>query len=48
MTKILITFALIFLNQMVAHAQENVLWKFKTNDRVYSSALIVDEVVLFW
>lgn len=41
------TFVLIILNQMVIHAQENVLWKFKTNDRVYSSALIVNEVVYF-
>jgi outer membrane protein assembly factor BamB len=47
MSKTLMTFVLIILNQIIIHAQENVLWKFKTNDRVYSSALIVDEVVYF-
>jgi outer membrane protein assembly factor BamB len=32
---------------MIIQEQENVLWKIKTNDRVYSSTPIVDEVVCF-
>jgi outer membrane protein assembly factor BamB len=47
MTKSLLTFVLIILIQGIIYAQENVLWKFKTNGRVYSSALIVDEVIYF-
>ena len=46
MTKTIITFALIFIHTY-AQAQENVLWKFKTNDRIYASALIVDDILFF-
>lgn len=47
MNRILSILIVLIFNSTFFQAQENVLWKFKTNNRVYTSALIVDEVVYF-
>ena len=47
MIKTIIVFILIIVSNNLLCAQENVLWKYKTGDRVYTSALIVDNIVYF-
>ncbi|WP_273565853.1 PQQ-binding-like beta-propeller repeat protein [Maribacter halichondriae] len=46
MTKILIPLFLVTLNLNVSYAQDDVLWKFQTNDKIYSSP-IIDGDILF-
>ena len=41
------TLVFVLLNLIKIYAQENILWKFKTNDRIYTSALIVDDLIYF-
>ena len=47
MRKIAIILLSILSFHLIAYAQDNVLWKFKTNDRVYSSPLIDESMVYF-
>ena len=50
MTRIFITFLFFFiigLNYNVLNAQEDVLWKFKTNGRIYSSPLVEGDTIYF-
>ena len=47
MTKIFITLLLITLGQNMVTAQNDVLWKFQTNGRIYSSPLIEGNMIFF-
>ena len=47
MIKTIAVFILIMVSNNLLCAQEKVLWKYKTGDRVYASALIVDSMVYF-
>jgi outer membrane protein assembly factor BamB len=46
-SKTCLTLVLIILLRVISYAQEDVLWKFKTNGRVYSSALLDNGTVYF-
>jgi outer membrane protein assembly factor BamB len=45
--RIPIIFLLLLTNYTEIIAQEDILWKFKTNNRIYSTPLVVDDMVYF-
>lgn len=45
MTKSLLTLFLILLNHFLIHAQGDVLWKFETNNRIYSTPIIHGDMI---
>ena len=47
MSRILFFLSLILLNLNASHAQDNVLWRFKTKDRIYSSPKIEWDIIFF-